>query len=92
MTKVIINQQSPVELNEMNLDRKCIADARMAIIVCASWVIMAPFAIWFGVNHLQNFWLSTIPLAFGCVAIIPLMGSVALVKEYRAALRGQSLN
>lgn len=86
----IINQQEPLDTSKKALDGKCISEARMAIIVCAAWVILAPFAIWFGVSHLQNFWLAIVPLVFGCVAVIPLMGSYALVVEYRAALHGES--
>lgn len=86
----IVNQQEPLDASNPVPDRKCIAEARTAIIVCVVWVILAPFAIWFGVSHLQNFWLAIVPLVFGCVAVIPLMGSYALVVEYRAALHGQS--
>lgn len=90
MTHETIDQQEPIEPTGITLDRKCIAEAKMAVIVCASWVILAPFAIWFGIAHLQNFWLAIIPLVFGCIAFIPLMGFYALVIEYRAALHGQS--
>ena len=86
----ILHRQEPLESSRTPLDRKCIDEARMAIIVCAAWVILAPFAIWFGVAHLENFWLAIVPLVFGCVAVIPLMGSYALVTEYRAALHGES--
>lgn len=86
----ILHRQEPRESSRTALERKCIAEARLAIIVCAAWVILAPFAIWFGVAHLENFWLAIVPLVFGCVAVIPLMGSYALVAEYRAALNGKS--
>ena len=89
MAQVIINPQEPVDPNVITPDRKCIAEARMAIIICLSWVILAPFAIWFGISNLHNFWLAIVPLVFGCVAVIPLMGSYALVVEYRDALHGK---
>lgn len=89
MAQVIINAQQPVQPTGMAPDRKHIAEARLAVIVCFSWIILAPFAIWFGVSHVQNFWLGIVPLVFGCIAVIPLMGSYTLVVEYRAALRGE---
>jgi len=70
------------------VSKERIATARRDLIICFTWLAVAPFAIWFALENRENFLLSFIPGLVGICGLVPLIFSGAVVDEYRDARNG----